>query len=138
MRAVSRTGRSKIVSLNQLGEIIHQLHAENKMVALCHGCFDIVHVGHLRHFESARLQADALIVTITPDRFVNKGPDRPVFPELQRAELVAGFQEVNWVAINEWDSAEPTIRLLRPDVFVKGQEYELGGARSESQFCHGG
>ena len=68
--------------------------------------------------------ADALVVTVTPDRFVNKGPRRPVFPEAQRAELVAGLSAVTWVAINTSKSAVEAIRLVRPNIFVKGQEYE--------------
>lgn len=68
--------------------------------------------------------ADLLVVTVTQDRFVSKGTNRPVFSDEQRAELVAGVAAVDWVAINQWDSAVETIRLVRPNLFVKGQEYE--------------
>ena len=68
--------------------------------------------------------ADALVVTVTPDRHVSKGPSRPVFPEAQRAELVAGLSVVDWVAVNHWSSAVEMIRLVRPRLFVKGHEYE--------------
>lgn len=93
-------------------------------MALCHGCFDILHAGHLRHFEAARRLADFVVVTVTPDEFVNKGPNRPVFSAAERAELLAGLRDVEAVAINRWPSAVETIRLVRPDVFVKGDEYE--------------
>jgi bifunctional ADP-heptose synthase (sugar kinase/adenylyltransferase) len=65
-----------------------------------------------------------LTVTITPDRFVDKGPDRPAFPELLRAESLAALECVDYVGINEWPTAEETLKVLRPDFFVKGQEFE--------------
>lgn len=114
----------KVLSLEKLAKVVHQTQGTGLTVAMCHGCFDILHVGHLRHFEATKAMADVLVVTVTPDRFVNKGPNRPVFPDEQRAELVAGLVAVDWVAINRWDSAVETIRLVRPNVFVKGQEYE--------------
>jgi len=67
---------------------------------------------------------DVLLVTITPDIFVDKGPGRPVFDETLRAESIAALECVNYVAINKWPTAEETLRLLRPDIYVKGQEFE--------------
>lgn len=114
----------KLVTLERSAEIVREIQRSRRTVALCHGCFDILHVGHLRHFEAAKSMADLLIVTVTPDRFVNKGPNRPVFPEEQRAELVAGLRAVDWVAVNRWGSAVEVIRLIRPNLFVKGGEYD--------------
>ena len=68
--------------------------------------------------------ADALVVTVSPDRFVDKGPGRPAFPEQLRAESVAALECVDYAAVNRWPTAEETIRLLRPDYYVKGQEFE--------------
>ena len=116
--------RNKILKLDELAYQVRQLQDKKRTVALCHGCFDILHAGHLRHFEAAKDLADALVITVTPDRFVNKGPDRPVFSEDQRAELIAGLQVIDLVSINHWNSAVETIKLVRPDIFVKGQEYE--------------
>jgi rfaE bifunctional protein nucleotidyltransferase chain/domain len=116
--------QDKVLSLEDLARMVHHLKDDKKTVALCHGCFDILHIGHLRHFEAVKAMADVLVVTVTPDRFVNKGSNRPVFPEEQRAELIAGLRVIDWVAINRWSSAVETIRLIRPDLFVKGQEYE--------------
>ena len=84
----------------------------------------MLHAGHLRHFEKASVLADVLVVTVTPDRFVNKGPNRPVYPEDARAELIAGLEVVDLVAVNRWASAVPTIELVGADIFVKGSEYE--------------
>ena len=118
------SGRDKVLTLEKLVEVVRQIQEGKRAVAMCHGCFDILHSGHLRHFEAARAMADALVVTITPDHFVNKGPNRPVFTEEQRSELIAGLEAVDWVAINRWNSAVETIRLVRPNLFVKGHEYE--------------
>jgi rfaE bifunctional protein nucleotidyltransferase chain/domain len=119
-----RRGLEKVVQLEVLALRVRELQHKGLSVAHCHGCFDILHAGHLRHLEQARGLADALVVTVTPDRFVGKGRDRPVFSDALRAELIGGLEVVDWVAINRWASAERTIALLRPDVFVKGAEYE--------------
>jgi cytidyltransferase-like protein len=113
----------KIKSLDELAEIIQGLRANGKCVVHCHGVFDLVHPGHIRHFESAKCQGDVLVVTLTKDEYVNKGPSRPVFNQRLRAESVASLQMVDYVAINEWSTAAPTIRKLRPNCFAKGSEY---------------
>lgn len=97
--------------------------AAGRTVVLCHGCFDLLHVGHVRYLEAARTHGDALVVTVTPDRYVNKGPGRPAFPEAQRAELLAALRCVDGVGINRWPTAIETLALLRPDVYAKGAEY---------------
>ena len=104
---------------------------------LCHGCFDMQHIGHLRHLRAARLMGDLLVVTITPDHFVNKGSGRPLFPELMRAEVVAALKCVDWVAVNRWPTAVEAIRLLRPAVFVKGGQYrnEIAGPITAERYA---
>lgn len=119
----------RIAELSQLAEWIRKWKAAEKKVGLCHGCFDVLHVGHLRHFEAARALCDVLVVTVTPDQYVNKGPNRPVFPAEQRAELIAGLGSVDYVAINQWDSAVHLLEMLKPSLFIKGQEYQT---RAES------
>jgi cytidyltransferase-like protein len=116
--------RERIVHLDVLSELIAGYRAEGKTVALCHGCFDLVHPGHVRHLEEASHQADVLAVTVTPDRYVKKGPGRPLFPERLRLEQVAALEMVDHVALNRWPTAVETVELLRPDVYVKGSEYE--------------
>jgi len=113
----------KIVKLDALAGIVAQLKKEGKTVVHCHGVFDLLHPGHIRHFEAARREGDVLVVTITEDRYVAKGPGRPVFNEHLRAESVAALQSVDYVAINEWPSAVDTIRKLQPDVYCKGSDY---------------
>lgn len=92
-------------------------------VVMCHGCFDPLHVGHLLHFRAAKEFGDRLVVTVTPDRFVNKGPDRPLFPQDLRLEMVLALRVVDAAAINLWDTAVETISRLRPHYFVKGSDY---------------
>jgi rfaE bifunctional protein nucleotidyltransferase chain/domain len=114
---------TKIMPLDELATRVGELQESGRTVAHCHGVFDLLHPGHLRHFEEARAQADALIVTVTPDRFVNKGPGRPVFTERLRAESLAALEAVDYVAVNEWPTAIETIHLLKPDLYVKGPDY---------------
>ncbi len=117
----------KIQELDDLARIVADLRANGKRVAQCHGVFDLLHVGHVRHFQKARDFGDALIVTLTPDEFVNKGPNRPAFNQLLRAELVANLQCVDYVAVNRWPSAVEVIKLLKPDFYVKGSDYRDAG-----------
>jgi rfaE bifunctional protein nucleotidyltransferase chain/domain len=118
-----RTFEEKIKTLAELAEICQALRSEGKRIVQCHGVFDLMHPGHVRHFEAARAQGDVLVVTVTPDRFVNKGPGRPVFNERLRSESVAALGSVAFAAITESPSAEDVIRLLRPSVYVKGSDY---------------
>lgn len=114
----------KVVTLEELAARVAALRAAGRKVAHCHGCFDLMHPGHIKHLQAARRLADALVVTVTPDRYVDKGPGRPAFPERLRAESLAALECVDFAAVNRWPTAEETIRLLRPDYFVKGQEFE--------------
>src|SRR5437868_588138 len=98
---------SKIRSLADLGKIAAGARADGRTVAQCHGVFDVLHLGHVRHFEIGRRSADILIVTLTGDQYVNKGPGRPIFSEALRAEMLAALECVDYVAINQAPSAEP-------------------------------
>lgn len=115
---------SKIIAIDSLSAITADLKKNGKKIAHCHGCFDLMHLGHIKHFEAAKQAADVLIVTITPDRFVNKGPGRPVFNELHRMEAIAALQCVDYVALNKWETAVETIKIVKPDLYVKGQDYK--------------
>lgn len=114
----------KIVEIDELSNFISNAKAEGKKIAHCHGVFDLIHPGHVRHLKEAKTFGDILIVTITPDRYVNKGPHRPVFNENLRAEVLASFEIIDFIAINKWPTAVETIHLLKPDVYVKGVEYK--------------
>lgn len=114
----------KILDLDKLAAVVSEARARGKVVVHCHGVFDLLHIGHIRYFEQARRMGDLLIVTLTPDHYVDKGPHRPAFTQDLRAESIASLSCVDYVAINRWPTAEETLRLLRPDLYVKGSEFK--------------
>lgn len=93
---------------------------------LCHGCFDVIHAGHLAHLHAAKQLGDRLIVSVTTDRFVNKGPGRPHFPHAVRAEMLRALRIVDEVVLSDNATAIEVIQALRPDVYVKGSDYANG------------
>jgi len=113
----------KVKKLEELAEILSSLRAEGKKIVHCHGVFDLLHIGHIRHFEQAKNLGDILVVTVTQDKYVNKGPHRPAFPENLRAESIAALDCVDYVAINKWPTSVETIRVLKPHIYAKGSEY---------------
>jgi len=117
----------KLVSLDRLALELAARRRAGASVALCHGVFDLLHIGHVRHLQQARAMADFLAVTVTPDRYVNKGPGRPAFTETLRAEVLVALAAVDFVAINDWPTAVEAIGLLRPNFFVKGPDYRDPG-----------
>ena len=116
--------KKKIFNLTDLAKHIQPLKAKKLKVVLCHGCFDLMHPGHIKYFQAAKQMGDILIATITPDKFVDKGPGRPVFNQQLRSESIAALECVDFVAVNQWPTAENTLRLLEPNYYVKGQEFE--------------
>src|SRR5215813_5305596 len=115
--------QDKIKTLKQLAEIAAEARSRGKKIVLAHGVFDILHVGHKRHLDIGKQHGDLLIVTLTTDKHVNKGPDRPVFGEKLRAEMVAGLANVDYVGISPNPGAEHVIEIVRPHVYLKGSEY---------------
>lgn len=117
---------NKIKPLEEIVDIVGARRAEGGAVVHCHGVFDLLHIGHIKHLEAARKLGEMLVVTVTPDRFVNKGPHRPAFPEFLRAEALAALNCVDYVAINKWPSAVETIKALKPSKYVKGVVHSNG------------
>ncbi len=93
---------------------------------LCHGCFDVLHVGHVRHLKYARALSDRMVltVTITGDGHVRKGPGRPIFDQVVRAEVLAALEMVDYVGIVDEPTGLTAITTIRPSYYVKGKEYE--------------
>jgi rfaE bifunctional protein nucleotidyltransferase chain/domain len=114
----------KIRSFSDLVDIATSAHVQKKKVVLCHGCFDLLHIGHIRYLRQAKSMGDILLVTLSPDKYVDKGPNRPAFDEHLRAEALASLDCVDYVAINEWPTAEESIRLLKPSFYVKGSDFK--------------
>lgn len=114
----------KVYVLDDLALRLQELKREGKKIVLCHGCFDLLHPGHIKHFQAAKEMGDVLVVTVSPDEYIDKGPNRPVYKQNIRVDSIAALECVNYVSINKWPTAEETIRLLKPNIFVKGQEFE--------------
>jgi rfaE bifunctional protein nucleotidyltransferase chain/domain len=119
----SKDVSQKIKTIDELSEIIQNLKRNGKTIVQCHGVFDLLHPGHMLHFQAAKQEGDILVVTVTRDEHVDKGPGRPVFNQRIRTESIAALQCVDYVALNEWPTAVETIKKLKPDVYVKGSEY---------------
>jgi len=119
-----RPARRKIHAIAELGRLADEARKRKQKIVLCHGVFDLVHMGHVRHLEAARAEGDVLVVTLTADRFVNKGPGRPIFGQEMRAEMLAALEYVDYVGINDASDAETVLDTIRPDVYVKGSDYE--------------
>ena len=115
----------KVMEIGELVQRLAPLRKAGSTIALANGLFDILHVGHLRYLEGARLEADILVVAINSDASARrlKGPSRPVVPEEERAELVAGFSCVDHALLFAEDNVERVLHELRPDVHCKGTDY---------------
>lgn len=119
------SARTKVKELSDVQRLLDRGRPTGKRIVLAHGTFDLLHLGHVRYLEEARRQGDILVVTITADSYVNKGPGRPIFSEHLRAEMVGALDCVDWVAVNHAPTAVNVIELLKPHVYVKGQEYKV-------------
>tara|TARA_B100000686_G_scaffold84461_1_gene91288 strand:- start:2990 stop:4522 length:1533 start_codon:yes stop_codon:yes gene_type:complete len=119
-----QTTQQKIQNLDSLEIKSKQLNEKGKRIVLCHGTFDLIHTGHIRHLQEAKKQGDVLFATITADRCVLKGPGRPVFPENLRAENLSALSCVDYVGIVHEQTAEQPILKIKPHIYVKGTEYK--------------
>lgn len=121
---MSTSPNRKICSLDQLLALRESARAAGRTVVHCHGCFDIVHPGHVHHLEYARSLGDLLIVSVSADPQVNKGANRPLIPDDLRMRSLAALEAVDAVYLNTDATAVELLRKLKPDIFVKGREYE--------------
>jgi D-beta-D-heptose 7-phosphate kinase/D-beta-D-heptose 1-phosphate adenosyltransferase len=117
----------KIVSIDELREERARLRGLGKQLIFTNGCFDILHVGHVRYLQSARSLGDALLVAINSDRSVRelKGAGRPVMNEQERAEMLAALDAVDYVTVFDDISPRALIAEVLPDILVKGGDYKL-------------
>ena len=115
------------MKLSELQVLREQYRREHKTVVFTNGCFDILHAGHVRYLAAARDCGDILVVGLNSDASVHKlkGPGRPVNPAADRAEVLSALRSVDHVVIFDEDTAEELVRLLQPDVYVKGGDYSL-------------
>src|SRR3569832_395774 len=119
--------KDKILSIEQMLAERERLRATGARLVFTNGVFDLLHVGHVRYLAQARALGDALVVAINSDRTVRelKGPDRPVFDEAERAEILAALRHVDYVTVFDDVSTRSMIARLLPDELVKGGDYGL-------------
>jgi cytidyltransferase-like protein len=122
--------RDKIVTSDQLARIADSIKSRRQTLVLTHGVFDVVHPGHVRHFESARRHGDALAVAVVSDRHASHGPHPPFFNQRLRAESLAALQMVDYVLVVDSPSPVGAIRKVRPGVYLRGIE---NGHRHDAQ-----
>ena len=116
--------KNKIVNLSEIKKFTDFQKIQKKTVVLAHGTFDLMHIGHVKHLKFAKSHADILIVTITADKFVLKGPGRPFFNQTNRSEMLAALEFVDKVCIIESRSGLPVIKAIAPNLYIKGIEYK--------------
>ena len=114
-----------VLSLPDTVAFVERLRADGQRVVFTNGVFDLLHPGHLRYLETARAEGDALIVGVNSDRAVRalKGPDRPIHPESERAEIIAALRAVDAAVVFDEDTPHEIIARLLPDVLVKGADW---------------
>ncbi len=115
----------QILNWNELKEAVERLRTEGKKIVFTNGCFDIIHIGHVRYLREARKLGDVLIIGLNSDSSVAKlKPERPVNKESHRAEVLASLDMVDYVTIFSEDTPYDLIKFLKPDVLVKGGDWK--------------
>lgn len=120
-----RLSQSKIISRERLRELVADHRRRGQRIVLANGCFDALHVGHVRYLQGARREGDILVVAVNSDSSVRalKGPGRPILPESARADLVAALRAVDYVVLFSEPNVESLLEHLRPEVHAKGTDY---------------
>jgi rfaE bifunctional protein kinase chain/domain len=114
----------KIISLEDLKKKIINFKINKKRIVLCHGTFDLIHLGHLRHFTEAKKYGDILVVTITTDKYVSKGLNRPFFSTNQRMEALSHISDIDFISYVDSSDAIDLIKYLKPNIYCKGPDYK--------------
>lgn len=116
---------TKLLPLEALEPVVAALKASGKTVAFANGCFDLLHVGHIRYLQGARQVGDVLVVGLNSDLSVRqlKGPQRPLMAEQERAEILAALTCVDYIVIFQEPNVERVLRVLKPDLHCKGTDY---------------
>ena len=124
-RRLSSSSRSKVKTVRQLKPILARLRRRGERIVFTNGCFDLLHIGHLRYLQRARRHGDRLVVAINSDRSVRKikGPPRPLLPQAERAEVLAALSSVDYVTVFDEPDPLAVITALQPDVLIKGSDW---------------
>lgn len=120
-----RPAQSKIISRSEAARLVEEAEAFGKTVVFSNGCFDILHIGHIRYLQAARSLGDMLIVGVNTDDSVKrlKGPERPLNPEHERAEVLAALECVDFVTLFDEDTPIELIQAIKPHIHTKGGDY---------------
>ena len=110
---------NKIKSIKEIKIIFNKLKNKKKKIILCHGVFDLIHNGHINHFNEAKKLGDILIVSLTKDEFIKKGFNRPIFKINERMTCISALEAVNYVIESPNESAEYVIKSVKPNYYVK-------------------
>jgi len=121
---VKKAFKDKVLPLHDLAKVLEDLRQKGKVVVQSHGVFDLIHPGIINHLELAKKQGDLLVVTVIRDKDVRRGPGRPIFPDKLRLENVASLEQVDYACIVDDDIPFECVKILKPDVFAKGQAYK--------------
>ena len=116
--------KNKIINFADVEKVLKSIKQKKKKIVHCHGVFDLLHIGHLKHFESAKKYGDILIISVTPDKFVQKGFNRPYFSSEQRMQILASIEVIDFVVLNKSTNAVDIIRKIKPDYYCKGPDYK--------------
>ena len=115
---------AKIISIQKAQDVVNKNRLNGLKTVNVHGCFDMLHYGHIIYFEEAKKYGDILLVSVTPDRFIDKGPNRPFFNEAARLKYVASLEIVDFVVLNNEPDAINFLKTVAPDITARGGEYK--------------
>jgi D-beta-D-heptose 7-phosphate kinase/D-beta-D-heptose 1-phosphate adenosyltransferase len=118
--------QNKIIDSTNIRSIISGLQQDGKKIVFTNGCFDLIHIGHVRYLNEAKALGDILVIGLNADESVSRiKPGRPVTPEAQRAEVLAALEVVDYVVLFKEDTPYELIRQVQPDVLVKGADWDV-------------
>jgi len=115
---------NKIIKIDNLEAVSKKLKKEKKKIVLCHGVFDLLHIGHLNYFKSSKIKGDTLVVSVTPGKFVNKGINRPYNTDKDRIDFLSSIEIIDHIVLNTTATAVNVIEKLKPDYYSKGPDYK--------------
>ena len=114
-----------ILSWNELKEAVDRLKADGKKIVFTNGCFDIVHIGHIRYLKKARVLGDVLVIGLNSDKSVSMiKPERPINPQNYRAEILSSLEMVDYVTLFDEETPYELIKFIKPDILVKGGDWK--------------
>ena len=122
--------KNKILDLKELKKIKQKF--TGKKIVLCHGVFDLLHVGHISYFKSSKIYGNILVVSVTGDKFVNKGPGRPAFNIENRIKFLKEINCIDFVCVSHELTSEKVIKILKPKFYCKGNDYSINQINKDS------